>query len=1214
MKNQKIEKLIQRRILVLDGAMGTMIQKYRLSEQDYSSVRFAGHSNSLLGCNDILNLTKPELIEAIHREYVIAGADIIETNTFNANKISLLDYGLENHIYEINRAGADIAVRVARELSLAGSPVFVAGSIGPTNRSASMSSDVSDPVSRNVEFCELVLAYEEQVLALVDGGCDLLLVETVFDTLNAKAALFAIQNVFEAKSAILPVMLSLTIADAAGRTLSGQTLEAFLTSVSHFPLFSLGLNCALGAEQMTPFLSALSEISPFYLSVYPNAGLPNHQGGYDETAEEMASIVKQWIDAGYVNIVGGCCGTTPYHIKLMKSLVLDAIPRVIAKRSNVCQLSGLELLSIPEYSNLITIGERTNMSGSLKFARLIREKKYEEAASIARQQIENGAQIIDINLDDGLHDSRTEMIHFLRLLGSDPYVCRVPFMIDSAHWSVIDAALQNVQGKCIVNSISLKDGEDEFLRKAMLLKKYGAAVVVMAFDETGQAVDYESKILVCRRAYTILTEMARFNPSEIIFDCNILTIGTGIQEHQNYALDFLKSVQWIKKNIPDVLTSGGVSNLSFAFRGNNFLRETLHSVFLYHAAQEGLDMAIVNAGVLPTYDDIDTHLRQLCTDLILNRSEHATERLVNYVSGLEEKPILLSDVNSWRNLQTNERLIHAIVHGLSEYLESDLTEALKENAYAVNIVEGPLMTAMKNVGQLFGSGKMFLPQVMKSAGVMKKAVNILQPLIQLQIEEDGNFSSTGKILLATVKGDVHDIGKNIAAVVLSCNNFEIIDIGIMVPAAEIIKQAIEKKADIIGLSGLITPSLNEMVNVALKMEEHKLKIPLLIGGATTSEVHTALKIDPVYSGSVVYVKDASMSVSIAADLVNERNREGIIAAYKNKYRKIRENYSESTIQTEALSLREAQANRFIWTEESSLIKEPINLGVQRFQSTPEVISTFINWSYFFRQWRINGKFPDIFNHPDRGEEARKLYVDARKMLKRIAKEQLISIKGVFGIFQAYSQKDDVIVIFENGSDETLHFLRDCSRKKPGERNLCLSDFIAPAESKVKDFIGLFAVSAFLSDNLKFEDEYSETMIKILADRLAEASAEFLFCDIRKRCWGYDPDEQLSIEQLFHSKYRGIRCSPGYPACPDHSEKETIFKILNVEENAGIQLSETTAMIPSSSVCGCFFSHPKSSLFSIDKIGTEQLKEYAMRKNLSFLDAEKLIRETLNLSI
>jgi 5-methyltetrahydrofolate--homocysteine methyltransferase len=1099
MKKQHIENVIQSRILVLDGAMGTMIQQYHLSESDYAGNDFSGHSYQLTGCNDLLNLTKPDVVAQIHQAYIKAGADIIETNTFNANRISLADYGLESHVYEINRRGAQIAAQCANELSTNDFPVYVAGSIGPTGKSASMSPHIDNPAFRSIDFKELQSAYEEQAEGLIDGGCDVLLVETVFDTLNAKAALFAIFRVFEKKSVSLPVMLSVTITDQAGRTLSGQTPEAFLTSVSHFPLFSVGFNCALGAEQMTPFLSQLSNSSPFYVSVYPNAGLPNHMGGYDETASEMSEIIRTWIQSGFANIVGGCCGTTPDHIRLLKQIALDAAVPQKKQIQPKFMLSGLELLTIDENSNFINVGERTNVAGSARFAKHIREKKYDEALTIARQQIENGAQIIDINLDDALLDSKHEMVHFLRLLASEPQICRVPFMIDSSCWEVIEAALQNIQGKCLVNSISLKDGEAEFIRRARLLREYGAAVVVMAFDEKGQAVNYESKIRICERAYGLMTKKAGFKPCDIIFDCNILTIGTGIPEHQNYAVDFIRAVRWVKQNLSGTLTSGGLSNLSFAFRGNNALREALHSVFLYHAVQSGLDMAIVNAGVLPLYDEMNPELRVLCADLILNRRNDATERLLEYANGMSTISVKSEVKDCIRNRPLEERLVHSLVHGISDYIEEDMAEALIEYDMAVEIIEKPLMSGMNKVGQLFGEGKMFLPQVMKSAGVMKKAVDILQPVIQMQNASSGIIARKGRIVLATVKGDVHDIGKNIAGLVLSCNNFEIYDLGIMVPAETIVSRAIELKADMIGLSGLITPSLDEMIRVARLMEQNKMNIPLLISGATTSEIHTALKIAPVYSGPVIHLRDASVSVKAAADLMNHDSKKKLMSDIAEHYSNIRKRYEENKIRS--ISFSQARNNRYVWNIQGAEMVVPSITGVRTIKVETEYLTEFINWSYFFRQWRINARFPDVFNHPQKGEEAKKLHHDAQKMLHRLCKEKLIQPSGVYGLFKAASKSEQIVLYSENGTQEVLNFLRDCSEKHENERNLCLSDFIAPFDSGVEDYMGLFAVTARITDNMQFESPYEETMVKILADRLAEAFSEYLFLQIRNEYLG-----------------------------------------------------------------------------------------------------------------
>lgn len=1214
-----IDNLLQNRILVLDGAMGTMIQLYKLSENDFRGDRFAAHNIFLKGCNDVLNLTKPELIEEIHSQYLAAGADIIETNTFNSTSISLSDYGLQDYVYEINYNAAKLARKVADKFSNS-EYKFVAGSIGPTNKTLSISPDVNNPSFRSVSFVQMVDAYKEQINGLMDGGCDILLVETVFDTLNAKAALFAIQNAFEEKKRKLPVMLSVTISDASGRTLSGQTLDAFLISISHFPLLSIGLNCALGAKEMYPLILDLSYRTHLFISAYPNAGLPNQFGQYDETPESMGEWIKLFIDEGLVNIVGGCCGTTPEFIKVFKEATLGKTPRKPISFSRKTRLSGLEPLAIEKESNFINIGERTNVAGSAKFAKLIKDKKYDEALSIARQQIENGAQIIDINFDDALLDAKQEMEIFLRTIAAEPDIAKVPFMIDSSKWEVIETALQNIQGKAIVNSISLKEGEEIFLEQAKLIRKYGAATIVMAFDEKGQATDFQRKIEICHRAYKLLTEKIDFPPEDIVFDCNILTIGTGIPEHNNYAVEFIRAVEWIKKNLPYCKTSGGISNLSFAFRGNKLIRESLHSVFLYHAINAGLDMGIVNAGALPIYDEIDAELRILCEDLILNRREDATERLLEYASRVEQKATSIFKKVEWRNFTVDERLEYALVNGISDFIDEDIKEALELYRFALKIIEGPLMKGMDRVGELFGQGKMFLPQVMKSARVMKKAVSLLEPIIIDQNKKDGVATKAGKILLATVKGDVHDIGKNIVGVVLSCNNYEVIDLGIMTPVEKILYEAKKHDVDIIGLSGLITPSLDEMVNVAEEMQKHNFAIPLLIGGATTSKLHTAIKIDPKYSGAVIYVKDASLSVPVVAELLDKNKRNDFIFKIKKEYEELRsKHFEEKNIKNNSISLTEARNNKFVWKKEDADIVRPNYIGINYiFNMDLSLLKDYIDWTFFFYQWGINKKFPDILQDNEKGKEASRLFRDANSLLDEIIKEKKLTANAAYGIFKANSVDEDVEIYFDNGIRK-LCFLRDCSKRKEGENNLCLADFIAPKETGIEDYIGLFVVTGGIgSDEFAGQfkeqgDDYNYTMVKILADRFAEAFAEYLHKDIRTKIWGFTPDENLSIPELFKEKYRGIRPAPGYPACPDHSEKQIIFELLDAQKT-GVQLTDTFMMYPAASVCAYVFAHPKSHYFKVFSVGTEQIELYAKKKNICVENARKYLLDTINLSL
>ncbi len=1195
MKN-KISDILENRIMVLDGAMGTMLQQHGLGENDFRGELFKRHDTPLKGCNDVLNLTREGLIAEIHRSYLAAGADIIETNTFSSAPLSLASYGLSDHAYEINKRGAMIAKKCADEYSSYGKLRFVAGSMGPGSKSLSVPSQVDKPSGRQVNFDDLANAYSVQAEALLDGGCDLLLIETVFDTLNAKACLFAISNVFERNGREVPVMISVSINDSSGRTLSGQTLDAFLVSVGHFPFLSVGINCALGASEIKPFLSQLSEKTPCFVSVHPNAGLPNEEGGYDETPEQMAGVIKEYIHERTANIIGGCCGTTPEHTRLICGLVNGVTPRKPPKADRLTRLSGLDTLSVSRESNFINIGERTNVAGSARFARLIREKDYDAAISVARQQVENGAQIIDINLDDGLLDPVAEMENFTRLLGAEPDIARVPFMPDSSRWDVIETALKNIQGKPVVNSISLKEGEDEFLCKARLIKKSGAAVVVMAFDEKGQATDYGSRIRICERAYVLLTEKAGLPPQDIVFDCNILAIGTGIEDHSGFAAGFIEAVKWIKKNLPHAKTSGGISNLSFAFRGNNRIREALHSVFLYHAVNAGLDMGIVNAGTLPVYDDIEEEFRKRCEDLILDKRKDATERLMAFarIEGIKQTPDG-GDIEKQNILPAPERLEEALVRGIADHLEEDIKETLKETPVAIDIIEGPLMRGINRVGGLFSQGKMFLPQVIKSARVMKKAVSILQPLLESQKTAAGRVSDSGTVLLATVKGDIHDIGKNIASLVLSCNSFRIIDLGIMVSRERIVSEAVRQKADIVGLSGLITPSLEEMAGVAAEMEKQGLKVPLLIGGATTSKVHTALKIDPLYSGPVIHVKDASKAVQISAELIRGDGRKRIQSEYKSLYKAIRKDYREKRRSTKPLALEDARKRRFIWEEHSARLKEPSFTGIREIRPDIRTLREYIDWNAFFRQWKVKAA----------DGEATTLREDALELLRIIESSELLEPKGVFGFFRANSENEDVIVKLPDGSHEKIHFLRDCSNKPEGENNLCLSDFIAPGSFGVTDHIGLFALSAgfgagdaekeWLSNN----DDYSAILLRTIADRLAEAFAEYLHVEVRKKFWAYDPGD------------RGIRPAPGYPACPDHSEKQTIFNLLEARERTGMQLTENHAMIPAASVCGYYFAHPGSRYFSIGDIGREQLVKYAASKNMEVAEIKKLLSYTLN---
>jgi 5-methyltetrahydrofolate--homocysteine methyltransferase len=1203
-----IRKELEKRVLVLDGAMGTMIQACGLAEEDFRGKRFAGSSVSLKGNNDLLCITRPDIITNIHEQYLDAGADIIETNTFNANRISMADYKSEALVTEINIAAAKIARQAADKYSgtTPAKPRYVAGSLGPTNKTASMSPDVNKPAFRSVTFDGLVEAYAEQVLALFKGGADLLLVETVFDTLNAKAAMFAIENCFEKTGKRLPVMLSVTISDASGRTLSGQTLEAFVISISHYELLSIGLNCSLGARALRPYVAELSSIAPFYTSIYPNAGLPDHFGRYNESPEMMACVLKEFLDNRYVNIIGGCCGTTPEHIRLFSQIAANVPPRLIPEHKPRLSLSGLEPLTIFQGSNFINIGERTNVAGSKKFARLIAQGNYEEALSVARRQVESGAQILDINMDDALLDSEKAMTNFLNISASDPGIARVPVMIDSSQWNVIIAGLKCIQGKPIVNSISLKEGEEVFREHALLLKKYGAAVIIMAFDEEGQAVTYEGKINICRRAYNILVNELHFNPCDVIFDPNILTVATGLEEHNSYAADYIRAVKWIKENLPYTGVSGGISNLSFSFRGNETVREAMHSVFLYHAIKAGLDMGIVNAGNLPVYDEIPADLLELAEDVVLNRRKDATERLTAYAETLTKKEKTTVLPGSWRNEPVGQRLTHSLVKGITDYIGHDIDEAVSLYPDAVSIIEGPLMEGMNKVGDLFGSGKMFLPQVIKSARIMKKAVAKLQPWIEKQKETGRVKNNAGKILLATVKGDVHDIGKNIVGIVLSCNNYTIIDLGIMTSPEKIIRAAIDEEVDIIGLSGLITPSLGEMINVAKEMQKAGLKVPLLIGGATTSEIHTAVKIAPEYDHPVVHVRDASRSNMVVSALLSDDHKSNFIKVLKENNQRLLEKHEASVSGTEHISLDDARKNRLRLDFKAEDITRPAFTGVKVFKDFSfETIRKYINWNYFFHAWNITGKYPSVFSDPVKGTEALKLYNEACSFLDKTIEKRMLAANGVIGIFPAASRDEDVRVFDPEAPAKctaVINFLRNQEKKESGIPNLCLADFIAPESSGLTDYIGLFAVTAGLGAEKwirHFEeqhDDYSSLMLKLLADRLAEAFAVLLHLKVRQEYWGYEKNTVHDPEKVLKEEHAGIRPAPGYPACPDHSGKTTIFRLLNAEKNTLIRLTENFAMYPAASVCGYYFAHPQSRYFNLGKILPDQLSGYATRKS------------------
>ncbi|OFY62467.1 MAG: methionine synthase [Bacteroidetes bacterium RIFCSPLOWO2_02_FULL_36_8] len=1225
--HQLLSDILKKRILVLDGAMGTMIQSYHLDEKDYRGKEFKNHSHNLKGNNDLLTITQSGIIEQIHIAYLNAGADIIETNTFNSNAISLADYGMTDLVYRLNYSAAQIARKAADSFlsKTPSKPRLVAGAIGPTNKTASLSPDVNDPGFRAVNFDKLMDIYYEQITGLVEGGCDLLLIETVFDTLNCKAALYAINNYFTKTGKRLPVMVSFTITDASGRTLSGQTVEAFINSVSHFPLLSIGLNCALGAKDMRPYLEILSEKAPFFISVYPNAGLPNQFGEYDEKPHDMCVHIDDFLKNGFVNIAGGCCGTTPAHIHEITLHAEKYPPRKIPVFNPVLSLSGLEPLNVFPGMNFINIGERTNVTGSPKFAKLILSGDFESAISVARQQVEGGAQIIDVNMDEAMLDSEAAMTKFLQLIASEPDIARIPVMIDSSKWSVIEAGLKCIQGKGIVNSISLKEGEEKFKEHALKIKNYGAAVVVMAFDEKGQADNFERKIEVCRRAYRILTREVGFNPADIIFDPNILTVATGLDEHNNYAVDFIRATKWIKENLSHAKISGGVSNISFSFRGNNAVREAMHSAFLYHAIREGLDMAIVNAGMLQVYDEIPKELLELVEDVLLNRKKDATERLVTFAENVKKKDKKETEEETWRSGTVEERLSHALVKGIMDYIDTDIHEARTKYQKGLEIIEGPLMAGMNIVGDLFASGKMFLPQVVKSARVMKKAVAILLPFIEAEKSDGSVAKKSGIIVMATVKGDVHDIGKNIVGVVLSCNNYEVIDLGVMVPCEKILQHAKEVKADIIGLSGLITPSLDEMVHIAKEMEREGFSIPLLIGGATTSKVHTAVKVAPHYQKPVIHVLDASRSVTVVNKLLSDKKDE-YFSGIKTEYGRLRQQHIHSRSQNIYVTLDEARNNKAKMNWKDEQISVPLFTGIKPLIGYDlNVISKYIDWSPLFHTWELKGVYPKIFEDPALGNEAKKLFNDAQRMLEKIIKEKWLIANGVIGIFPAVSKEDD-IEIFENGTlhkrnkISTVHTLRQQTRKPNGQPNLALSDFIAPENSGLIDYLGFFAVTTGLDIKKmltyfeKDNDDYQSIMLKAMADRLAEAFAEHLHERVRKEFWGYAKDEKFTNEELIKEGYRGIRPAPGYPALPDHQAKIELFRLLDVEKNTGIRLTENLAMHPSASVCGYYFAHPDINYFGVGKISKDQVDDYSKRTGKSMSDTERWLSVALNYEV
>ncbi len=1214
---------LQDRILLLDGAMGTMIQSYKLDEAGYRGNRFKDWPNDLKGNNDLLVLTRAEIIHDIHCAYLDAGADIIETNTFNSNAISLADYAMEELVYELNHEAAKLARSAADTKTSNDKPRFVAGVLGPTNRTTSLSPDVNNPGYRNVTFDELRNTFSDAIRGLVDGGADLLLVETIFDTLNAKAALFAISEYFENCEHRLPVIISGTITDASGRTLSGQTTEAFYNSLCHIEPISFGFNCALGAKELRQYVEELAGLASCYINAHPNAGLPNEFGEYDETPAAMATEIGEWARSGLLNIIGGCCGTTPAHIEALATVIKDVPPRSIPKIEPQCRLSGLEPLNIGPDSLFVNVGERTNITGSAHFKKLILNNDYDTALDVARQQVNNGAQVIDINMDEGMLDSEQAMVTFLNLIASEPDISRVPVMIDSSKWSVLEAGLKCIQGKGIVNSISLKEGEAAFIEQATRVKRYGAAMIVMSFDETGQADSLERKIEICTRSYYLLTKQLGFPSEDIIFDPNIFAVATGIEEHNNYAVDFIEATRTIKQTLPHALVSGGVSNVSFSFRGNNPIREAIHSVFLYHAIRAGMNMGIVNAGQLAVYEEIPLELREQVEDVILNRRGDATENLIESAGKFIGQTRTRDEDLTWRQGPVEERLSHALIKGITEYIEEDTEEARQQSTRALDVIEGPLMDGMNIVGDLFGDGKMFLPQVVKSARVMKQAVAYLTPYIEK--EKSDKASSNGKILLATVKGDVHDIGKNIVGVVLGCNNFDIIDLGVMVPASRILDTAREENVDIIGLSGLITPSLEEMTHVAKEMQRLNFKIPLLIGGATTSRVHTAVKIAPNYKQDALYVKDASRAVSVATSLLSTSLKAEFSRKTRDEYDEVRQRHQNKAAAINWLTLQAARENRLSIDWANYTPPRPAFIGLRVFEDYfLDELRQYIDWTPFFRTWELAGRYPKIFDDEVVGSEARKLYDDAQAMLDRIIKEKWLAAKGVIGLFPANTINDDDIEIYQDDRRETvltvIHTLRQQNQKPPGRHNLALADFVAPKESDVKDYIGGFAVTAglgidtFVAGYEKKHDDYNSILIKALADRLAEAFAEYLHERVRKEFWGYASDETLANDDLIKEKYRGIRPAPGYPACPDHTEKRTLFSLLNVERNTQIELTESFAMLPAASVSGFYFSHPQSQYFGLGKINKDQVQDYARRKGMKLEIIERWLAPNLGYAI
>ncbi|PCM45756.1 methionine synthase [Marinobacter sp. ANT_B65] len=1218
---KQLHKALQERIVILDGGMGTMIQNQKLDEQAFRGDRFADYDQEVQGNNDLLNLTQPALLRNIHAEYLDAGADIIETNTFNSTRVSQADYGLEEIAKELNVAAAKLARQIADEFTRKNpdKPRFVAGAVGPTSRTASLSPDVNNPGFRNVDFQTLVDNYYEAVAGLVEGGCDLILIETIFDTLNAKAAIYATQQYFEDSGTELPIMISGTITDASGRTLSGQTTEAFWNSIAHSRPISVGLNCALGADALRPYVEELSAKAETYVSAHPNAGLPNEFGEYDQTPEEMAEIIEGFARDGFLNIIGGCCGSRPEHIEAIAKAVGKYPPRRIPERPEALRLAGLEPFTGDENTLFINVGERTNVTGSKRFLRLIKEEQYEEALSVARDQVENGAQIIDINMDEGMLDSKEVMVTFLNLVASEPDISRVPIMIDSSKWEVIEAGLRCIQGKAVVNSISLKEGEDAFIKRARDCMRYGAAVVVMAFDEQGQADTYERKTEICKRSYEVLASIG-FNPSDIIFDPNIFAIATGIEEHNNYAVDFINATRWIRKNLPHASISGGVSNVSFSFRGNDVVREAIHSVFLYHAIKAGMNMGIVNPGQLVIYDEIEPELKELVEDVVLNRRDDSTDRLLEIAERYKGKGGKTQEEDlAWRGWPVIKRLEHSLVKGITNFIIEDTEECRQQAERPIHVIEGPLMDGMNVVGDLFSDGKMFLPQVVKSARVMKQAVAHLIPYIEA--EKSGDQQAKGKILMATVKGDVHDIGKNIVGVVLQCNNYEVIDLGVMVPCDKILAAAKEHNVDIIGLSGLITPSLDEMVHVAREMQRLDFHLPVMIGGATTSKAHTAVKIEPHYKNDIaLYVSDASRCVNVASQLLSKTAKPKVVDAARKEYDNIRERRKQRGDRTKLVSLKQARARAPEINFENYVPPRPAFTGTRLFEEYDlNELVPYIDWTPFFISWDVAGKYPQVFDDPKRGEAARSLFDDAQIILRKMIDEKRVSASGIIGFWPANRRGDDIVVYTDETRTEeltTLHHLRQQDEKAPGKAMMALSDFVAEEGSEHCDYIGGFAVTTGIgAEEMSLEykdanDDYNAIMVKALADRLAEAFAERMHERVRTEFWSYDPGEQLESEDLIKERYRGIRPAPGYPACPDHTEKATLFQLLDATEKTGIELTEHFAMFPTAAVSGWYFSHPDSKFFSVGKIGVDQVEDYAERKGLSKAEAERWLAPSL----